>query len=125
MTWSIDAIVDIVTCWLVTGELNPDILGEQFVFNSPFWKNSTRAQFINTFKNTSIYRDTSLVNIIKFDPILKFKNSDGYFAIVLQYHTKNGTSVYETVLGQVIDGYLSTLRSIYDLEETKKAHQLN
>lgn len=122
--FSIDVIMDLVEHWLVTGQLNADILSEDFTFNSPFWKNSTRAQFIEKFKNSSIYKDTSLVNITEFNPILKFKNPDSYFVIVVQYHTKNGSSVYEAVLGQVLAGYLSELRTIYDLAETKKAHDL-
>lgn len=57
---------------------------------------------------------------------MKFKGLDAqHFAIILQYHTKNNKSVYEAVLGKVVEGHLVELRTIYDLEETKKALQLN
>jgi hypothetical protein len=48
----------------------------------------------------------------------------GADTIILQYHTQNGSSVWEAVLGTVEEGMLVELRSIYDLEATKKAHAL-
>lgn len=56
-------------------------------------------------------------------PFWKTSSKDHF--IVLQYHTKNGHSVYETVLGTVEQGLLTELRSIYDLSETKKALQIS
>jgi hypothetical protein len=57
---------------------------------------------------------------------MKFKSISGEnkFAIILQYHTQNNNSVYETVLGTIMEGKLIELRSIYDLNETKIALDL-
>lgn len=64
-------------------------------------------------------------NITHFDPLLQFKGIDGkHFAIIMQDHTKNDTHVYETVIGTMENGLVTELRSIYDLAETKKAHNI-
>ncbi|NBX70085.1 MAG: hypothetical protein EBR01_14140, partial [Proteobacteria bacterium] len=105
--------------------LNADILGKDFQFISPFWRSSSRQEFIDKFQKTSIYQETSLSKILSFDPIIKFKGLDNeHFAIILQYHTKNKNSVFEAVLGKITNGHLVELRTIYDLAETKKALQL-
>lgn len=99
---------------------------EPFKFISPFWKGNNKAEFLDKFLDPTTYITTSLSKIIKFDPVIKFKSisDDNNFAIILQYHTRNGSSVYETVLGTIKDGLLIELRSIYDLDETKKALEL-
>ena len=118
--------MDWVLEWLVSGNLHVEMLSNHFQFTSPFWKTSSKDHFIDKFKNSTTYQETSLANIVKFDPVIKLKGLDGnHFAIVLQYHTKNGHSVYETVLGTVEQGLLTELRSIYDLSETKKALQIS
>jgi hypothetical protein len=120
-----EELMDLTEVWLTTGELDTNMLAEGFQFISPFWKSNDKNDFINTFQKSSDYQDNALSKITKFDPLLKFKGVDEkYFAIVLQYHTKNGCSVYETVLGTVENGLLVELRSIYDLAATKKALQL-
>jgi hypothetical protein len=120
--FSVEIIMDWVLEWLVSGNLHVEMLSNHFQFTSPFWKTSSKDHFIDKFKNSTTYQETSLANIVKFDPVIKLKGLDGnHFAIVLQYHTKNGHSVYETVLGTVEQGLLTELRSIYDLSETKKA----
>src|SRR5690348_16614540 len=102
------------------------MLGEDFKFISPFWRSNSRKEFIDKFQNTSIYQDTSLSKILKFDPLIKFHGLDQqHLAIILQYHTKNKSSVYEAVLGKIANGHLVELRTIYDLQDTKKALQLN
>lgn len=119
-----EEVIDLTERWLVSGDLDPKILGEKFQFISPFWKSSTKEEFIEKF-HSSIYKETSLSKIRGFDPIIKMKSLDqNYFSIILQYHTKNGQSVWEAVLGKISEGYLVELRSIYDLEETKKALEL-
>ena len=124
--FSVEIIMDWVLEWLVSGNLHVEMLSNHFQFTSPFWKTSSKAHFIDKFKNSTTYQETSLANIVKFDPVIKLKGLDGnHFAIVLQYHTKNGHSVYETVLGTVEQGLLTELRSIYDLSETKKALQIS
>lgn len=123
--FKVDQIVKFIETWLTTGKLNSEILAQNFKFISPFWKSNDRAAFIEKFQDPSVYQKTSLANIVKFDPIIRLKGlEDNHFAIVLQYHTKNGHSVWETVLGNVQDGRLIELRSIYDLAETKRAHGL-
>ena len=123
--FTVEKIISLVETWVVTGNLNTDMLAQNFKFTSPFWESNDRAAFIDKFHDSSVYQKTSLSNIVKFDPIIKLKGlDDNHFAIVLQYHTKNGHSVYETVLGNVQDGRLVELRSIYDLAETKRAHGL-
>ena len=124
--FSVEIIMDWVLEWLVSGNLHVEMLSNHFQFTSPFWKTSSKDHFIDKFKNSTTYQETSLANIVKFDPVIKLKGLDGnHFAIVLQYHTKNGHSVYETVLGTVEQGLLTELRSIYDLSETKKALQIS
>lgn len=123
--FTIDKIIELVESWLITGKLDSDMLAENFKFFSPFWESNDRAAFIEKFQDPSIYQKTSLSNILKFDPIFKLKDSEeNHFAIVLQYHTKNGCSVWETVLGSVQNSKLVELRSIYDLKQTKRAHNL-
>ena len=101
------------------------MLAENFQFISPFWKGNNKAEFLNKFLDPTEYKKVSLSNITKFDPLLRFKEITGnHFAIILQYHTKNGCHIWETVLGKVDNGLLIELRSIYDLEATKKAHEL-
>lgn len=74
---------------------------------------------------THMPHETSLSKITKFDPIIKCISSDSkHFSIIVQYYTKNGGRVYEALLGTVTNGLLVLLRSIYDLEATKKALDL-
>lgn len=109
-----------------TGKLLPEMLADDFKFISPFWKGNNKQEFLDKFLDPGLYINTSLSNIVKFDPVMKFKSVEGEdtFAIILQYPTKNGNSVYEAVLGQVLRGCLIELRSIYDLNHTKLAHNL-
>ena len=123
--WTIEEIMNLVESWLVTGALNSDILAENFQFNSPFWKGANRAEFIAQFGDPQAYQETALSKITHFDPLIQLKSADGkHFVIALQYHTKNGSHVYETVLGAVSDGLVTEMRSIYDLDETKRALDL-
>lgn len=123
--FTLDEIIGEVEKWLTTGIFNPHILAKDFNFSSPFWENSNRDKFVNTFLNSNIYYEKSLVNILSFDPILRLKSDDkSFFTLVLRYHTKYGISVDEAVTGQVKDGQLIKLLSIYDLEKTKLAHRL-
>jgi hypothetical protein len=125
MHFTIEEIIDLTETWLIKGDLNPDMLAENFQFISPFWKGNNKSEFIDKFLDPTEYKNLSLSNINKFDPILQFKGLDGgHFSIILQYHTKNGSSVWEAVLGTVENGMLIELRSIYDLAATKKAHEL-
>lgn len=124
-TYTLERLMDLTEAWLVTGDLEVEMLALNFQFISPFWKSNSKDEFVDTFRKSTVYKDKSLSNIVRFDPVLKFKGMDGRsFSIVLQYHTKNGSSVYEAVLGVVADGLLVELRSIYDLEATKKALEL-
>jgi hypothetical protein len=108
MHFTLDVVMEKISTWLTTGEFDSAILSEDFQFFSPF------------------YKDSVLSNIVKFEPVILFKSVDeNYFSIILQYHTKNGQSVWETVLGKVDEaGLLVELRSIYDLAATKDALQL-
>lgn len=124
--FSMEKIIELVEKWLITGELNADMLSADFKFVSPFWKSNTKTEFVNKFQDPTVYQEVSLSKIIKFDPLIRLKGLDGkHFAIALQYHTKNGNSVDEVVYGKVSDnGLLTKLHSIYDLEATKKALEL-
>lgn len=123
--FTLEEIIDFTETWLIQGDLNTEFLADNFQFISPFWSSNTRQAFIDKFKHSTVYQETALKNIVKFDPVIKFKSLDGTaFSIILQYHTKNGSSVYEAVLGKIYNGLLYELRSIYDLEATKKAHDL-
>lgn len=123
--FTMEEIINLTEIWLVQGHLNIDMLGKDFRFSSPFWLSNSRQEFIDKFQKTSIYQETSLSKIVKFDPIIKLKGLDNqHFAIILQYYTKNKNSVFEAVLGKVANGHLVEIRTIYDLAETKKALQL-
>lgn len=124
--FTLEQIVEKVETWLIKGSISADILADDFKFISPFWKGNNKSEFLDKFLDPTTYIKTSLSNIIKFDPLIKFKSIDDneHFAIILQYSTKNGCNVYEAVLGTVLNGLLVELRSIYDLNETKKAHKL-
>lgn len=123
--FTVEEIINLTETWLVTGDVNPDMLAEDFQFISPFWKGNNKAEFLNKFLDPTEYKKVSLSNIEKFDPLLQFKGLDGkHFSIILEYHTKNGGHVWEAVLGRIENGMLVELRSIYDLAATKKAHGL-
>jgi hypothetical protein len=124
--FTIDEITNLIETWLVSGELNPQILSEKFQFTSPFWKGANKIEFLAQFGDSKSYQETALSKITHFDPVIQLKSANGNnFSIILQYHTRNGHQVYETVFGTVADGLLMELRSIYDLDETKKALELN
>jgi len=125
-TYRLEEIINCIEIWLVKGDINDDILDDNFKFISPFWKGNDKAEFLDKFLDPTVYITTSLSKITSFDPVMKFKNTsnNNSFAIILQYHTKNGNSVYETVLGNVLNGKLIELRSIYDLNATKIALEL-
>jgi hypothetical protein len=124
--YSIEKLIEEITTWLKTGEIDPAILADEFKFISPFWLGNNKTEFLNKFQNSSQYKETSLSKIMHFDPVIPFKSLDGrYFSIILQYHTTNEQSVYEAVLGKINEqGLLIELRSIYDLSATKNALQL-
>lgn len=125
-TFLIDQIIDVIETWLVSGKLNSDVLSDDFQFSSPFWRDANKTEFIKQFGDASSYQETALSKINYFDPVIKLKDADEkHFAIVLQYHTKNDSHVYETVFGTVKNGSLAELRSIYDLNETKKSLEIN
>ena len=125
-TFTIDEILNLVEIWVFTGELNPDMLEENFHFSSPFWQKTNRAEFLVKFADPKVYQETALSKITHFDPVIQLKSADGkHFAIVFQHHTKNGGQVYEAVLGAASAGLITEMRSIYDLEETKKALDIN
>ena len=118
---------DAIEKWLVTGELALGIsdFSENFLFESPFWKKAGRSEFIAEFQQSSKYKDRSLSRIKSFKSVIKLKDKDSYFAIVLNYLSENGNSVWEAVLGKIENEKLSELRSIYDLNETKLALDLD
>jgi hypothetical protein len=123
--FTIDELLDYTLDWIVTGNLNPAILAESFHFISPFWQSNDRDTFLSKFLDPTEYQEKSLSNIIRFDPIVKMKSDDQqYFSLIFRYHTKYDVSVDEAVFGTINNSLLTELRSIYDLEKTKKAHQL-
>ncbi len=126
LRFTLTEIAQKIELWLTTGAISADILADNFRFISPFWQGNNKTEFLEKFLDPAVYIQTSLTNITQFDPIIKFKSidDDQHFAIILQYKTKNGSEVYEAVLGTVDNGLLVELRSIYDLNETKKAHNL-
>lgn len=125
MHYTIEEIINLTETWLIKGDLNPTMLADNFQFISPFWKGNNKTEFLDKFLDPTEYKKLSLSNITKFDPLLQFKGLDGkHFSIILQYYTKNGSNIWEAVLGTVENGKLIELRSIYDLEATKKAHGL-
>lgn len=67
-SFTMEEIITLTETWLLKGSLNADILGKDFQFISPFWRSSSRQEFIDKFQKTSIYQETSLSKILKFDP---------------------------------------------------------
>ncbi|MBP9743310.1 MAG: hypothetical protein KBD37_08130 [Burkholderiales bacterium] len=124
--FTLEQIANCIEIWLTNGYIEANMLADNFKFISPFWKGSNKNEFLDKFLDPTTYTNTSLSKIIKFDPVIKFKSisDDNNFAIILQYHTRNGSSVYEAVLGTIKDGLLIELSSIYDLNETKNALEL-
>jgi hypothetical protein len=121
-----DEILNFVETWLITGDLNESMLAENFQFTSPFWKGANKSEFLKQFGDPKSYQEVALSKITHFDPVIKLKDfNEEHVAIILQYHTKNGNHVYETVLGTLANGLLVELRSIYDLDETKKSLELS
>lgn len=122
---NIEMLMDFVETWLTTGDLNSEILSDSFTFSSPFWNKANKNEFLSKFLDPGEYIEKSLKNIIKFDPIIRcISYSQQYFTLVLRYHTKNGTSVDEVVLCEIKNNLLFSMKSIYDLSLTKKAHNL-
>tara|TARA_B100000508_G_C11428378_1_gene262046 strand:+ start:460 stop:918 length:459 start_codon:yes stop_codon:yes gene_type:complete len=114
-----------IEVWLTTGKLDPDVLHKQFTFSSPFWKQANRQEFLDQFLNPVEYQQTALSKIIKFDPIVHCVSEDKvYFTIALTYHTHNGHQVDEVVLCTLDSGLIIKMVSIYDLNETKMALEL-
>src|SRR3990167_10675859 len=125
MNFTLQEIMDSIETWLIKGDLNPAILADNFRFISPFWESNDKNAFLDKFLDPTEYKEKSLSNILRFDPVIKLKSDDHkHFSIILQYHTKYDVSVDEAVLGTVENGLIVELRSIYDLEKTKQAHRL-
>ena len=125
MSHDIEYLTEAIQTWLVEGKLDADVLADSFTFSSPFWKEATKSEFLEKFLDPAEYIEKSLSNITGFDPIIHCvsRNKD-FFTITLRYHTKNGCSVDEVVLCRVENGLVSKMKSIYDLEQTIKAHNL-
>ena len=119
---AINIIAESIKIWLISGDIDTNILSVDFIFESPFWKRATRSEFTNQFSDPTTYKDTALSKIKKFDPVVITISDDKQcFNIFLTYHTLNGCSVNECVFGRVLNGKLVNLISVYDLEETKRA----
>lgn len=78
-----------------------------------------KRQFLDTFYGTDMYYDGALKHIVRFDTVWTLQSRDG-FCIILHYWTKN-RDVWEAVVGTIAQNKLTSLRSIYDLAETKAA----
>ena len=124
-TYTINEIIEYTKHWLFTGEIFLDFLADDFRFISPFWESNDKEAFIRKFVHTTDYKDKALANITGKGPVLVMKSDDGkYFSIIFEYHTRYGVSVDEAILGTIEDGKLVEMKSIYDLEKTKLAHNL-
>lgn len=125
MGYTVNTLIKAVDIWLTTGDLDKHILHNDFIFSSPFWKNANKEVFLNQFLDASEYKKTALEKILTFDPIIHCTSEDQkYFTITLTYHTRNGHSVDEVLLAEVKDGFLYRMTSIYDLNETKVALEI-
>lgn len=125
MTDNIDRLMEAIETWLMSGGLDPDILSDDFVFSSLFWQQADKKAFLNKFLDPAEYIEKSLSNITAFDPIIRCVAKDNaYFTLVLKYHTKNGCSVDEAVVCKVKNGLVTSMNTIYDLAQTKQAHNL-
>ena len=105
--------------------MNPDVLSDDFVFSSPFWQQANKKTFLDKFLDPTEYIEKSLSNITAFDPIIRCVSNGGdYFTLVLKYHTKNGCCVDEVVVCRVEGDLITSMNTIYDLAQTKQAHNL-
>jgi hypothetical protein len=119
---TINNVANSIKQWLTSGKLDPTILSADFLFQSPFWKQANKVEFIKEFIESDNYINTALSKIERFDPIVITVSDDGsYFNIFLTYHTTLGFSVNECVFGKVSNNEVVNLISVYDLIETKKA----
>lgn len=125
MAYSINQLMEAIEAWLMSGDLDPDILSDDFVFSSPFWQQADKKAFLDKFLDPAEYIEKSLSNITAFDPIVRcIAKDNAYFTLVLKYHTKNGCSVDEAVVCKVENGLVASMKTIYDLAQTKQAHNL-
>ena len=125
MKASIYQLADKIEIWLTTGIIEENILKNDFYFSSPYWKNANKDDFLQTFKDPSKYISTSLSKIRAFDPIIHCFSEDFLsFTIIVKYHTLNGASVDEVVVCTTHEGKIQTMLSVYDLDKTKAALEL-
>lgn len=47
MSYTIEKIIELTETWIINGDLRPDMLAEDFEFNSPFWKSNNKAVFFD------------------------------------------------------------------------------
>ncbi|MSP53859.1 MAG: hypothetical protein EXR81_06400, partial [Gammaproteobacteria bacterium] len=61
---SLDEVKDITikktVTWYTTGKLDPTIIANNFVLNSPYYKNQDRAAFIKEFVDSDFYKKAVL-----------------------------------------------------------------
>lgn len=82
--------------WFTTGKVDPNILANNFLFRSPYYKGENKIDFVNEFNNKNFYQKNVLAKIKKFDPLITLRSADGkYFAIITEYHTYSGHQVYD------------------------------
>ncbi|WP_192484107.1 MULTISPECIES: hypothetical protein [Cysteiniphilum] len=125
MKYTILELSQLIEEWLTKGKLNPDILADDFMFSSPFWKQADKAEFLSKFLDPAEYIKKSLSNISNFDPVICcFSEDKAYFTLALRYHTQNGYSVDEVVICSVKSGLIHNMNTVYDLEQTKLAHNI-
>lgn len=42
MAYSINQLMETIETWLISGDLDPKILSDDFVFSSPFWQQADK-----------------------------------------------------------------------------------
>ncbi len=122
MTYSLEIIAEKLRTWLTTGKFDAELIANDFQFNSPYWQNLNKQEFVSTFLNSTDYEDITLKKIKSFDLVESFVNlKTNHIAIISIYTTKNNITVNESLFAKVKNNQLSRLTTIYDLDETKKA----
>ena len=78
MAYTLDDHIDHIKNWLKTGELNPDMLSDNFTFSSPFWREANRSAFIEKFLDPTEYIEKSVSNITGYTPMIACKSDCGH-----------------------------------------------
>ena len=62
MPFTVEEIINLTEVWLVKGDLNPDMLADNFQFISPFWKGNNKAEFVAKFLDPTEHKSLNITS---------------------------------------------------------------